>query len=573
MSGERHWWWQRPFLYIGRMAEDKGVVTIIHAWETVKYRSPDLCPPLWLAGGAPDEIDHIRTIAGFTGSLATYEREGAIQWWGYLDPSGLSALLTRACALVMHSRYEPGGRVVLEAMAQGVPVIATPYGFAKDLIEDWYNGFLVAFEDNEALVQRMMHFVQQPLLRNTLGAAAKETAHSALNAWDFLDRHCKVYDQAVGKAPESEVGDTALFNASAGTHKASRYVRQTYPYTHSEPDKETVVSFVERNVDSTVTAIERVVNGPGSSIRWRIRCDAGDFMVKWPYSRLRMQVLWDTLCVDTLMTPATVRFARDCFSGGLPRFCPLTASDPDLLLMLRPAYPIFPKTVAPDVLREVAAGFRELAQFPLPTFQWETLLERDWDTTNLDDISTILNTIRGELATTPWAFDRHVSVRLSWRKTELAVRQCNAPIMAKTLARQQDSIAIFRNLAKEEAGRGLGVSHGSGDLTHCLRTPDGRMLFIDGEHVHPSQPGEDVAATLFYAIEDVGVTENEELLWPKLLESVAADSAEQRLVLAWAGLIAFEDVQKNIAMLHKNVSRCLARWEALTRVAAEHFSQ
>ena len=43
----------------------------------------------------------------------------------------------------MHSKYEPGGRVSIEAMSAALPVIATPCGFAVDTIINWHTGFLV----------------------------------------------------------------------------------------------------------------------------------------------------------------------------------------------------------------------------------------------------------------------------------------------------------------------------------------------------------------------------------------------------------------------------------------------
>lgn len=47
----------------------------------------------------------------------------------------------------MHSQYEPGGRVVLEALGAGLPVIATPFGFAREFVRDWVSGFIVDYGD------------------------------------------------------------------------------------------------------------------------------------------------------------------------------------------------------------------------------------------------------------------------------------------------------------------------------------------------------------------------------------------------------------------------------------------
>ena len=78
----------------------------------------------------------------------------------------------KSLALVQHSRFEAGRRVILEAMSTKTPVIATPYGFAKDFIKDCENGFLVPFGDTALLETRMSHFVRQSLLSNALGNSA-----------------------------------------------------------------------------------------------------------------------------------------------------------------------------------------------------------------------------------------------------------------------------------------------------------------------------------------------------------------------------------------------------------------
>ena len=136
-------WTQSAFTYFGRIHEDKGVDHILAAWRHVFYRNQEDCPALWLIGGSISEIEKMRTmIARRIPDLAALEQMGKIVWWGCLDPEGASTLLLKTRALVTNSLYEPGGRVVVEAMSEGIPVIAAPNGFARDLILDWQNGFL-----------------------------------------------------------------------------------------------------------------------------------------------------------------------------------------------------------------------------------------------------------------------------------------------------------------------------------------------------------------------------------------------------------------------------------------------
>jgi len=573
MTGARHWWWHRPFLYVGRMAEDKGVTTIINAWKVLNTYHPKHCPPLWLVGGTPEEIERIRAAAGFIGAIDSFERLGQIQWWGYLDPPGLSALLTRVCVLLMHSRYEPGGRVVIEAMAQGVPVIATPYGFAKDLIRNWYNGFLVDFGDEETLVHRMAHFIQQPLLRNSLGATAQETAHMALSQWRFLETHCRVYDQAAGQLPLPTPKNEVESNQKTQDYFRRHRIIPTYPHACREPENQTVREFTEHHTGCKINIVQRIEDGPGSSTRWLLTWDHGRWIVKWPYPRLSLRALWDPLNRDELLVPAEDRFAREVFSGTLPCFLPWTANDPSKLLLLRPVYPQQQAIIDHELFIELSNRYRELYQYPLPSFSWEKDLERDWSTATAEEIAELRKIIREELKKTSWHPSAHVSIRLAWREALLALEIADGPLKQYIPKCYLNYINAFCSLAEAEAGLGLCASHGSGDLTHCLRAPSGLLMFIDGEHVHPAQPGEDMAATLFYAIADAGQTANEKQLWPELLEAVAADCDEKNILLAWAGLLAWQDLRKQAAMLRRSRHTSMARWETLGGFALEQLSQ
>lgn len=190
-----HWWNIKAFIYVGRISLDKGLDSIIRAWYELKSKYEAYCPPLWIVGGSPIEIDdfrkHILTSYGI--DLSTCEMTFSLKWWGYLDEEGISALYLQSGVLITHSRYEPGGRVALEAMSQGLPVIATPNGFALDSIENWFNGFLVPFEDINILRKRLEHFIIQPYLSNVLGLTAKEKAQSIYKEWNFAGKHKSTY--------------------------------------------------------------------------------------------------------------------------------------------------------------------------------------------------------------------------------------------------------------------------------------------------------------------------------------------------------------------------------------------
>jgi len=78
--------------------------------------------------------------------------------------------------VVLASRREGLPNVLLEAMAHGRPVVATPVGGIPDLIQDDVNGLLVPVGDPVALASVLTRLAADPALGVRLGAAARRTA-------------------------------------------------------------------------------------------------------------------------------------------------------------------------------------------------------------------------------------------------------------------------------------------------------------------------------------------------------------------------------------------------------------
>lgn len=192
------WWIQGAFTYVGRIQEIKGLNYIIVAWLNLYETYKELTPPLWICGGIPENIQSFRcelqNQLDFE-KLQKSEAEQKLVWWGYIDFAGLSTLYLRTKVLVTHSQYEPGGRVLLEAMAAAVPVIATPNGFAKDLIINNENGFLVEYGNINELSQKMEIFIKDSKASEKLGKNAKNTYLDQKKLWKCYQQQFEVYNE------------------------------------------------------------------------------------------------------------------------------------------------------------------------------------------------------------------------------------------------------------------------------------------------------------------------------------------------------------------------------------------
>lgn len=195
---KHNWWMQGAFTFVGRIQTIKGLQYILAAWIQLYKKHGEFTPPLWICGGS------LEAIKDFRFNLKEYidieilelcEKSQKIVWWGYLDPAGLSTLMLKTRVLVTHSLYEPGGRVLLEALAASVPVIATPNGFAKDMIHNNANGFLVDYGNIEDLAKTMEYFMSDNSSFLTMKEKARESYLKQHRKWNCYENHFKIYKQ------------------------------------------------------------------------------------------------------------------------------------------------------------------------------------------------------------------------------------------------------------------------------------------------------------------------------------------------------------------------------------------
>lgn len=126
---------QRFFLYCGRLTKSKGVVDALNAYASL---APDLRSEISLVfAGSGDARDDLQRRAR---SIFP----GRVQFAGFVHREDLPAFYALADMLIFPTHSDPWGLVVNEAMACGVPIIATSVaGCAADLVENGQNGFVV----------------------------------------------------------------------------------------------------------------------------------------------------------------------------------------------------------------------------------------------------------------------------------------------------------------------------------------------------------------------------------------------------------------------------------------------
>lgn len=129
----------------------------------------------------------------------------------------IARLLAGADMLVSASDDEGCPNVVLEAMASGLPVIATPAGDARGLVRDGVTGYLVPFGDAEAMADRIERLVYAPDRGRELGRNGRHDVERGYDLAGLGPRLLSVYRSTAERRGHRALGATlAAEHGSAG---------------------------------------------------------------------------------------------------------------------------------------------------------------------------------------------------------------------------------------------------------------------------------------------------------------------------------------------------------------------
>lgn len=119
------------------------------------------------------------------------------EYAGFAGPEKLMNYLSAADFLVLPSLEENCPMVVLEAMAAGVPIMASNVGGVPDLIEDGKTGILCNPYDPESLRNKFEQLLENPQLRLGLATQAKSDAYRRFHPDVIAGEHLKVYNSVL----------------------------------------------------------------------------------------------------------------------------------------------------------------------------------------------------------------------------------------------------------------------------------------------------------------------------------------------------------------------------------------
>ncbi|HYY44118.1 MAG TPA: glycosyltransferase family 4 protein, partial [Actinomycetota bacterium] len=173
-------------LFVGRLAPQKGLFDLMAAVPRIDERTHIL-----LVGDGPDR----RALEKDIRRRGLGER---VHITGFVRHDCVPSYLAHADVLVLPSRYEELGCILVEAMQLGLPMVATRTGGIPEVIEDGRNGFLVPPQDPLKLAESVNSILSNPALARRLGEQAGASA--CLYDWDQLGhRVLDIYRSVLGR--------------------------------------------------------------------------------------------------------------------------------------------------------------------------------------------------------------------------------------------------------------------------------------------------------------------------------------------------------------------------------------
>jgi glycosyltransferase involved in cell wall biosynthesis len=206
-------------IFIGRVSPEKGLHVLVDAFGKVRQRFPDAC--LDVLGG-----EHVQPKAFYLASekdnplrksLEPFYHAGSymqqmkaraggsgngITFHGDVDHVKIAQILATADLFVQPSVWnDPSPLTLYEAMAAGLPIVATRVGGQPEIVEDGLTGLIVASNDPAALADAIVRMLEDTSIRESMGDAGRRRARASYTWQHVADELLSAYEHLLDHRP------------------------------------------------------------------------------------------------------------------------------------------------------------------------------------------------------------------------------------------------------------------------------------------------------------------------------------------------------------------------------------
>jgi glycosyltransferase involved in cell wall biosynthesis len=191
--------------YLARIAPEKGLHVLADAYRRLRSR-PGVPPTRLLAAGYLLN-EHREYFAGIERQIREWGLAGEFRYAGAPDRAGKIALLHEMDVMSMPATYqEPKGLSLLEAMANGVPVVQPRRGAFPEIIERTGGGLIVPADDPDALADGLAGLIVDRDRADALGRAGAEGVRRYYLAAQMAEAAEREYQALGARRPSTALG-------------------------------------------------------------------------------------------------------------------------------------------------------------------------------------------------------------------------------------------------------------------------------------------------------------------------------------------------------------------------------
>lgn len=176
------------FLMAARLLREKGVHEFVAAARRI--RQEGVAARFIVAGeqdkGNPSTITDTQLVA--------WKHEGIVEFLGHV--SDMPGLIARCDVAVLPTYYPEGlPRFLLEAAATGLPLVATDIPPCRPIVQEGYNGHLIATRDEKQLAESMLRLAQDEPRRIEFGRNARRLVVDRFREQDIVEQYMDLYQE------------------------------------------------------------------------------------------------------------------------------------------------------------------------------------------------------------------------------------------------------------------------------------------------------------------------------------------------------------------------------------------
>ena len=183
----------RLFAYSGKLNRGKGLEFIVHVWNDWVKSYPD-CKLVLIGGGAMQFLSCETQLRNY---VRDHELQSLVLFTG--NVTNVNEYLQASDYFVFPSENEALPLALLEALASGLPLVASDIDGVRDIITDGRNGRLAPPNDTMAWTQCLTELIERPEAARELGVRGRETVLIRFGMSRVADEHLRLFSRLCGE--------------------------------------------------------------------------------------------------------------------------------------------------------------------------------------------------------------------------------------------------------------------------------------------------------------------------------------------------------------------------------------